>query len=402
MGVQVLRPIFGFTISDALFLLATLGAIVATVTGAGRSSARIPPAILLGAGLFSAGALISTMGARDQLASLDHLAKFLFVIVGWFWAGSVLLQTPRHVFIATSAWVATVAVNGVAAAVQLTLGDVIPGGHVAWGRMTGLTDHFNDLGGSVGIALAPALALAFLAWSGHRGRGLPLAALSLMLTGLFLSGSVGGLLAGLVGVMVWVACSQFRLRRRTMMLAVAGAISALSIMAILTAAGAATPLARLDQAAGVDGTFATRVETYESAVWNIRLDPMVGTGLNQGPTRNGHVVHSFLLGSWFQVGVVGAIGLMLMLGAIAGIGIRVVRDARTREERVLALALFAGFFGFLTLGLAQPLLLQRYAWIPSALLLALYQQHATRELTPADVLPPIPKGPEIGAVRNHA
>ena len=383
MGVQVFRPLLGFTISDVLFVLATVGALFATASGAARTSARLPAFMFLGASVFSVGALISTAVAPNPLDSLDHLAKFLFVIA-WFWAGSVLLRTPRHISVAVGLWVATIAMNGVAATAQLMLGDIIPGGHVAWGRMTGMTDHFNDLGGAVGIVLAPALALTILGWSRLGVRMVFVAGVALMLAGLFLSGSVGGMLAGLVSVIVWIACSPFRLRRRTVLLAAGGVISVLSIMAVLTAAGAETPLARLDQAAGAGGTFAIRVETYEDALWNIRLDPMVGTGLDQGPTRNGHVVHSFLLGSWFQVGALGAIGLTLILGAIAVLAVRVVRDARTREERVLALALFGAFFGFLTLGLAQPLLLQRYAWIPTALLMALHEQQAAAATVEAD------------------
>jgi hypothetical protein len=384
LGIQLLRPFLGFTVSDLYFLGATGGA--AAVAWRDRSQrGYLPPLMIAGSALFAIAALVSTIGAASTSASVLQLAKFVFIIFGWFWAGTVLLVEPQHVRVATGAWIATVAINGVAALAQALLGDVIPGGTVEWGRVAGMTDHFNDLGGSAGIALAPSIAFAALARRWWRALAWPM--VLLVGIGLLLSGSVAGMITGLVGVVVFVACGGIRFRRGTVLLGLALVAIATVAMVGLPAIGAQTPLARLDVAAGAGGTLASRIQTFEQAWWSIGLDPFIGTGLAQGPTRTGYDVHNLLLGIWYQAGVVGAIGVLLVLAGTAQVAIGAVVVAPGPAARRLAVGLLGAFFAFLTLGLAQPLLLQRYAWVPAALLLALYAQARRSPGTPRDDSP---------------
>lgn len=372
MGIQLFRPALGFTVSDLFFLLATAGA--GTVLVRERTSAQsiFPPLLVVGAGLFAVGALVSTMGAASPGDSLAQLTKFLFVIFGWFGAGVVLLNRPRHITTAAAAWVATVAINGVAALVQFGFGNVIPGATAAWGRMAGLTDHFNDLGGSSGLVLPTAIMLAVIA----RGRTAVLAwtATGLIAAGLLLSGSVGGVVAGIAGCMAVIATGRVNIGRKAMITLGIGVSALLIGTLILTALGVQTPLARVDVAAGAGGTFASRVQTYEQALWSISLDPIVGTGLSQGPTRTGYDVHSLILGAWYQTGIVGLAGMFLIVVAGSAASISAARRHRRPPFSMLVAGIVGSYAGFLVLGLAQPLLIQRYAWVPLALLLALSVQ----------------------------
>lgn len=389
MGVQLVRPALGLTLSDAFFLLATLGAAILVVRERTVLSTIYPPLLLVGAVLFATGTAISTIGVASPGDSLVQLVKFLFIIIGWFGAGVILLDAPRHVVLAVVAWVATVAANGVAALIQLGFGDVIPGATAAWGRMAGLTDHFNDLGGSAGIAVPAAIMLAVSA-SGWRSAAAWVAC-GLVGIGLFLSGSVGGVVAAVLGSLALLATGRVPIGRKTLVVGTAGLFVALVGAAVLSTIGVQTPLARIDVAAGAGGTFASRVQTYEQALWSIGLDPIVGQGLAQGPTRTGYEVHSLLLGAWYQTGIVGMLGIFLIV--VGGVATAIVAARRHSEPpfSLVVAGLVGSYAGFLVLGLAQPILYQRYAWVPLALLLALAarpRRRSPRDEAPPAVFPP--------------
>ena len=376
-GVQILRPVLGVTVSDVFFVLAVVGAVFSVRAREAPHAGYLPPLMLIGASLFIVATLVSTVSAQTPVDSLIQMAKFSFLVFGWFWAGSNLLTTHQHVERATVAWIATAAVNGGAALLQLLAGDdVIPGGLAQWGRMAGLTDHFNDLGAVSAVAFAPALAMVLLTTGGVRL--LAVTAAALILVGVLLSGSVAAVVASLVSVVVWAVCSRFQLGPRTAVVLLGGAIMAVWMIGVLESAGALTPLGRLDTAAGEGGTFSTRLETYGEAWWAIGLDPMVGTGLDQGPTPSGYDVHNLFLGTWYQTGLVGISGLLLIIGSVGLIGIAVAAQAVSRRERILALGLLSGFVAFLVVGQSQPFLIQRYAWIPAALLLTVHARHLRR------------------------
>jgi hypothetical protein len=369
MGVQLLRPAFGFTVSDLFFVLATIGTAILVVRERTILSTIYPPLLLVGAGLFALGTVVSTIGSPMPGDSIAQLVKFLFIIFGWFAATVILIDRPQHVVMATIAWVGTVAINGIAALVQFGFGDVIPGATAAWGRMAGLTDHFNDLGGSAGLALPAAImlavaargGLAVLAWGG----------VGLVMSGLLLSGSVGGGVAAIVGCLTVLATGRIHISRRAA-LSLVGVLAVLIVGTLaLTSMGVQTPLARIDVAAGAGGTFASRVQTYEQALWSIGLDPILGTGLSQGPTRTGYDVHSLLLGAWYQTGIVGVACLFTVVVAGSAVAIVAARRFDIPPFSLVVAGLVGSYCGFLVLGLAQPLLIQRYAWVPLALLLAL-------------------------------
>jgi O-antigen ligase len=86
----------------------------------------------------------------------------------------------------------------------------------------------------------------------------------------------------------------------------------------------------------------------------------------------GDSVHNILLEVLLGSGLVGLVGILLMLGAIfrAALGMLARPDS---GERRLAVALFSAFIAFFVFGMAAPVLLSRYAWVPAAMLMILHQ-----------------------------
>jgi O-antigen ligase len=95
------------------------------------------------------------------------------------------------------------------------------------------------------------------------------------------------------------------------------------------------------------------------------LDP------NSGLTSTGFQVHNSLLGAWYQAGVLGIAGLILVLIGVFRIGYSVVVNAPTEEDWSFGAALLISFLSFIAFGMAAPILYQRYGWVSAAMLIAL-------------------------------
>lgn len=201
-GLLVLRPAGALTASDLVFL-ATFGLCVVYAVRGDQPSRRMPPWIGIGVGIFAVGALVSSIGASEVAESLGILLRFAFVAWAWMWLGVQVMDSWSMLRAGAAAWALGGAIAASGAVLQALLGDVIPGTAIAWGRMTGFTQNVNDLGGLCAIALPISIALTADAIRNRR-RWVPLyITLGLLnLVGLVLSGSVGGLAAVLVGVIV--------------------------------------------------------------------------------------------------------------------------------------------------------------------------------------------------------
>lgn len=271
-----------------------------------------------------------------------------------------------------TAWLTTVAFSGAITLLQLFATELPPG---APARGFGLFRHYNELGGAAAVALAPALAVVF-----RPGRNLvwKIVGLTLITSAVLLSGSVSALVAAVISVGVWAACSHFSISLRSALVMLGVAAIGLIVILVLMAAGASTPFGRVDGVIGGGGTLASRLATYEQAWWFISLDPMVGAGLDQGTLPGGYVVHSYLFSSLFEGGIVGTLGLLVISVSALATGVRASTNAVTDGQRQLAVALVAALAAFGTLGLVQPLLLQRWAWVPTALLIAMHAQQLVR------------------------
>jgi O-antigen ligase len=128
-----------------------------------------------------------------------------------------------------------------------------------------------------------------------------------------------------------------------------------------------------------DATLNTRMDASEAAWSEIQGSPVVGVGLTRAgaETATGLPVHNIFLAAWFQAGILGLLGVLAIAAFAIDAGWRAMRAARGEEERAMARALFASVLAFLLFAQAQPVLFQRYGWIPVALLVALRAQQAS-------------------------
>ncbi|MFO7592194.1 MAG: O-antigen ligase family protein [Acidimicrobiia bacterium] len=379
IGLLTIRPAMGFAVSDWIFLTSLGLAVTVVLMRRIAIPFLVPRAIVLGVVVFAIGGLISSLEAVSPNASAMVVIRMLYLTLVWFWLGTMVLQTRAHVHIALAAWVGSAALSSGGAVAQFFLGDVIPGGGLAWGRMTGFTTHWNQLGGLTATAFVPALMLAVD--SPKKSMQLfGMGATALISAGLLLSGSVGGLLAASGATVLWLALRGMSLR----LVIGVGAVVATGLI-LMTSTGTTespSPVHRIlrvtsaeEAQKGTGGTIFTRLEGWSDAWARIREQPIVGVGLDEASTIEvtEKAVHNMLLGPWFTAGFLGLVGILVMIGGSLAAGAYVLRNTPPGLRSETA-AILAALVGFVQFGMGEPILYVRYGWFPTALLIALRAQ----------------------------
>ncbi len=373
LGFIILRGPGGLSFSD-LFFMAALGMTIVTLIALRRPApVFLGPVLVLGVVLFAVGGLASSFGADNPAESVTVVARIVYLTVVWFWLGSILLNTRRRLRAAIWCWVLSAALGGTAAVVQTIWGDVIPGASVHFGRVSGIAYEVNDLGGLCGVATVPAAMLITTARTGA-ARLAAIGALLLIVAGLLLSGSNSAVLAVVVATVAWMALTRPRLQ---VLVPLAAAVVLFSVFAAGLNEYWQSPIERLttssERSGRADSTLFTRFDSYEAALETIESSPMVGVGLAPKPpvTATGSGVHNMFLATWYQAGLIAALGLVLIVGAALAMAWRALTATRDASERTMAAALFAALLAFLVFGQAQQVLFQRYGWVSVALIVAL-------------------------------
>jgi O-antigen ligase len=381
LGQLILRRGASVTLSDVFFLFSFLITISTLGLQRRRIEVRLPRLLLAGIFLFVVGGLISSFDAEAPRQSIIILVKLAYVTVIWFWLGAVILRRRNHVLTAIVLWVTSAALDGVGAIVQRLVGNVIPGGEVTWGRMTGLTANVNDLGGVTCIALVPALMLMISL--SRRSVTILLGGLAVVLVaaGLVLSGSVGSLVAAAVAMTLWFGSHPTRPQR---LLAVAAA--GVAMFALYSAQNspesqsAVQRITRFGTGSPDDPnrTLGSRLDTYRAALDRIAADPLVGVGLDpESGQADQHPVHNIVIGSWFQAGILGLTGIFLIFLASVRTAMSSILAADSFDERALAIGLSSALAAFITFLMSEPALFTRYGWVAVALLIALRATQVT-------------------------
>lgn len=370
-------PKLHLTVSDWIFFFSLCLAIAVFCLRQRRMTVNLPPMLLVGTGLFAVGGLLSSFGSDVPNQSIAVIIRLCYLTVVWFWLGTIVLQRLEHIWLAVGLWIISASLDGAGAILQYFKGDVIPGGVVHWGRVTGFTQNVNDLGGVASAALVPALLiLLFQMRRGRRGSVIfGSLAVGLIATGLILSGSVGSLLAACVAMAFWFGAHPTPVRRLLALAAVAAALLFfLSSHNPTYSQSAFDRIGRFGTGSPDDPhhTLDSRLEGYHIALVRIEANPFVGVGLDAESSQAGTVpVHNIIIGTLYETGVLGLIGLLLIFLSIARMGLTAIIAARDTSERALAIALVASFVAFLVFLLSEPALYTRYGWVSAALLVAL-------------------------------
>lgn len=385
LGLLTLRVGGQVTFSDLLFLASFLLACAEFVILRRRVPMKLPFLLLIGVALFCLGGFLSTFESYQTLKSLAVVARLVFLTVFWFWLGTIVLRSQAHITRAIGFWVASAAICGAGAILQLVAGDVIPNASIDGGRATGFTSQPNDLGGLTAIAFVPALMLASRARASAVARGWSYVTLLLIAAGLILSGSVGGLIAAAVGVAVWLGLQRTSVHALLALATLAACVVA--VTALQSVRGAPHPLDRVQSVTSSTsrpgggtqlGSIDQRVGTYRVAIARIEENPFVGVGLDLysvtrpfGVEAYEYDVHNLVIGLWYKTGLLGLAGILLALLATLRAGWAAILGSRSAGESRLAFALASALVAFVVFAMTAPVLFTRFGWIAAALILAL-------------------------------
>lgn len=374
-----LRPTSSLTISDWLYLLSLAILVLFCMHTHAFLRPWLPSGLVLGTCLFAIGGYISSLDSLHALGSLAMLIRFLYLTTIWFGLGTIVLTKAEHVRLALGAWVISGALTGGAAITQLFLGNVIPGTTISTGRMTGFAQHVNDLGGTASLAFVASL--FFFSGQGNRLAGwsaVVLAALSGL--GLLLSGSLSGLLAAGIGWLIWGILGNWRrLFALSLVFCLVGFI-AFAALQQESSSGVYSPADRISVATNntvvQNCSICARTATYGEAWDEITNHPWIGAGLDpiSSKTPSGFQVHNVFLAPWFEAGILGFVGMIMVISSGLATMVVGMRRATTRLEWEIFRTLLAVFGAFITFGMGQAILFQRYGWVFFALALALRSQ----------------------------
>jgi O-antigen ligase len=381
VSMITLRPVLGVNVSELFFIAAFAGS-VCSVLG-GHPVARVPVALAIGVGVFTFGGAISSLGAFSSNASFTEVLQGIYVMLLWFWTGTMLLRTGEQLRAAVSLWTISAAVCGLGAVWQ-TLGVETFTGPLQGGRATSWAGHPNELGGLMAVSLLPALALATHSGAARTrlARTLRWLAVSLIGAGLLLSGSVGSMLGGMVGVMVWLSLPSVRTPLRA---TVTLGLVAIVATAVLGAGRVTSPIERLELVTTVSatnydaGSGAARVAQWKAAWEGIKDSPVVGHGLDDASRGvqfvdngiNGYgILHGVPIVTWYAAGAFGFLGYLIILWSVARTGWAGILRERSDDERSLGWSLLAAFLAFFIYSWTEPFVFTQYGWLAAVTLVA--------------------------------
>jgi O-antigen ligase len=368
------RPLGGFTVSDWLFFAALCAALAAAAVRGVRLPFWIPPVVLLGGVMYVASGLVASVGAEDPGLSVALVARFAYLTLVWFWLGTVVLTRQRHVRTAVAMWVLSVAIDGAAAILQARGVGIPYLSSAESGRMSGLAESTNALGGAAAIAVAPAFALSAVA-SMPRRQVVSVLLLLFIVAAIVLSGSVTGMAAGMAAAGVWLVVTYRG--ARALVVALAALTLAAGVAQLQSNVGLATPVQRLLSTTGQSeggrySTVAMRVQGYEAAWEAVGSGGLLGHGLLAGYNNalDARYVHNLVLKAWYEAGWSGGVGMACVLFGGLAYTLMAARRAVTEQMRLLAVGMFGAMIAFVIFAMSNPLLSQRYGWVPLALAIA--------------------------------
>jgi len=376
---QLVLRVDAITVGDLLLLLSCAGAIISSALRADKPApsalSKIATTVLTC--LIVIGGALSTVSAIQPDGSLAVVGRILFLVLVLPWLARVLLESREHLAAATAWTAAGAAFAASGTLLQYVFGpNIIPGSEVTQaGRFTGWTGHVSDLGGIGALGVAIGIGFVISGRLVHRAWGI--LAVTLAAVGLVLSGSVSGMLAAGVALLIYLIRGALRIRYVLLIGVLMAAIYSVSSIVQSNTTGALNPVDRLLQTLGIteQGRYSTtesRFETTDAAFASIAKHPFVGVGLDPiSSIADGEFpVHNLVIGALFQGGLLLAIGITAF--AVRPLLGRWLRD----DPSLLTTQLLATAVAAFVFAMTAPSLYNRYFWIPIALLCVARARHA--------------------------
>lgn len=376
----------GWTLSDLLFLAASVLMAIQLLMGARRHLApvvarRSSPGILIGLIVFSVGALLATVGqSLDPAGSALVLTRIWYITIVWFWTVRTSTNSLRSFRQLLLAAVAGAVVNaGIGIVQDLTGANAVA---PTWGRSLGMSDHFNDLGLSVGSMVPLVVTWRRVGASHARWNLRRIFALLVLLGGLGASGSISAVGATLVGTTVAVLAPRIvdphRRRRRSVVPMVM--IAAVVMLVVSGVVDLSVQDRFSDLATGSSPTSESaesRAQQSEVAFDRIIQSPFVGVGLDlesgtvdYGGQRN--KVHNFYVRVTYEAGLLGLLGIGLILFMVCRQTFQLLLLTRAGPSAWIPTGLLGSLAMVLTAAVVGAVQYGRTFWLPMALVSALY------------------------------
>jgi len=371
-----IRPFTGITLSDIMYLASTISTLILILIGRRLKVPKFPKGVFWGSVIFLLGGCISSLFSSDQYASFVELAKYGYLFLIWFWLGLALLTKEAYVVNAIIFWAVSAAIAGAAAIAQLVIGpDIIPNTEPMWGRMTGTAQHVNDLGGLEAIALYPCIALASQGARGYKWTLFVIILSSLMLAGLFLLAGMGSVIAVAAGGLIYLYNTP--LRPKIMLILLIAFLIGCYVITVqeVTQSGFSLVHRIVERLEGTSDhdTLNTRMVTYREGWEGIKDSFIIGHGMTieDSILKSEMLPHNILLFKWYQAGLLGLIGTIIIILAAVKISMRVGRISGFVQIKQTRVALSASLISFIVFAAGAPISMNRYAWMAIALIIAL-------------------------------
>ncbi|MBY4225554.1 O-antigen ligase family protein [Rhodococcus fascians] len=319
------------------------------------------------AGYASLVAIVTATDLGSPSANL-RVGVQLFVILGlgvFVLTGSVR-RDPRFVATVVTAFLVTQTASAAAGIAQLS-GFVILGQATINERSPGLSGHPNVLGVMASIAIIVCLAAS---QQTDKRRLLIAGCAAVNVGGLLATGSLSSMSACALGLLV----AAFALRVRTATIVRVALAVTLTGWLVYTYTDLAdklsTPSSRFLQVTGqtdAASTLEIRSETYQFAWDAIQKSPWAGVGLssnNAASFDNVTVVHNLFLRSWYQGGILLALAVALIVGAVILVALRSIGRGQDGAAAGVLVAV-------ITFALTSAFFEQPYYWLPLLLAFAM-------------------------------
>ncbi|WJZ65490.1 O-antigen ligase family protein [Kocuria rosea] len=373
----VLRGPGGITLGDALII----GAILLIVPNALIDLRTVEISILPVAGAVAIvlGGILSSWHSSERIDSFLVLARVVFVTIvlpALFFLVFPTVKLLRRAVIWTTLGAA---LCGAGTFAQVISPEIIPGSMpTTASRFPGLAVHVSDTGAitSLAVVAGAGLLLSSTSWKCRIFTGI----LTIFgIVGVVLSGSVSGMLASLVGLVVLFILRNASAQTLLNLSAVAFMGVALIYPLIKTFDNALGPGERVMQVFGQSGsstelnTVGSRAESIISALSQFQSSPLLGAGLSMDFTVAAlqSTPHNLFVTTLYQGGALFAMGIALVVIN----GIMKAWRCRYYAPSIVALVASSLFFA-----MTAPSYYNRYFWLPLALIIVTDSVRVKQEL----------------------
>ncbi len=378
IGFLPISDVVFFGVAGLIWLMMLAGRVSSFSSPTARRSS---PRLLAATMVLLALATVSSFRSWYPLASAGVVLRLIYLTLLWFWILRCLSVNRRAIALLMTAWRWGVMISCLGAlaanAGLMELGRANPEN-----RQTGWFGHPNDLAGYIAVAV-PLFVLAAprAARSGQRNPGIRwVITMGVVIFALATTGSMSALFAAAIGVTasgISLALTRRSAGRRM--------IHPLKAMGVMVIAGIALSvmfssdvpvverLTRFGEGdSSVSHSVDTRGELNQRVINQFDELLVVGHGLDltaQDQLRgSGSGIHNMYVKALYEAGLIAALALLAMLLITFQQAWKLLRNTRSTSIHIDVAAVFGSAVTAVVFALFQPMMFNRYFWLPFAII----------------------------------